>query len=121
MPIFVLSTMSLMPSSRIHIPTLLVLLLVACCSFVFSAPIEVNSVIVSSGRAKCVRGVIQRGGSVNGDRGSGDRTSRAFEGLRNGCASGLATVCAKVALQPFDAIKTVTHSISHSSQSKRGN
>ena len=30
-----------------------------------------------------------------------------LEGLKNGCASGLATVCAKTALQPFDALKTV--------------
>tara|TARA_B100000795_G_scaffold147261_2_gene110357 strand:- start:184 stop:534 length:351 start_codon:yes stop_codon:yes gene_type:complete len=30
-----------------------------------------------------------------------------LDGLRNGCASGLATVCAKAMLQPFDTIKTL--------------
>ena len=30
-----------------------------------------------------------------------------LDGLRNGCASGLATVCAKAALQPFDTLKTL--------------
>lgn len=28
-------------------------------------------------------------------------------GLRNGCASGLATICCKTALQPFDTLKTL--------------
>ena len=30
-----------------------------------------------------------------------------IDGLRDGCASGLATICAKAMLQPFDTIKTV--------------
>lgn len=28
-------------------------------------------------------------------------------GLKNGCASGLATICCKTALQPFDTLKTL--------------
>ncbi|KAL3909033.1 MAG: hypothetical protein SGPRY_009568, partial [Prymnesium sp.] len=30
-----------------------------------------------------------------------------MEGLKNGCASGLATICCKALLQPFDTLKTV--------------
>ena len=33
--------------------------------------------------------------------------SPLLDGLRNGCASGLATVCSKALLQPFDTIKTL--------------
>lgn len=48
----------------------------------------------------------RRGGGGQG----GDRSwwqAALSDGLRNGCASGLAAACAKLLLQPFDTVKTV--------------
>jgi Mitochondrial carrier protein len=36
-----------------------------------------------------------------------DKRTDAIEGIKNGCASGLAAGCVKTLLQPFDTIKTV--------------
>lgn len=47
------------------------------------------------------------GAGAGSGSGSGAWLSMMREGLRNGCASGLATACAKTVLQPFDSIKTV--------------
>lgn len=40
-------------------------------------------------------------------RGGSKRPTAAMEGLKNSISSGLASVCAKTLLQPFDTIKTV--------------
>lgn len=48
----------------------------------------------------------RRGGGGRG----GDRSwwqAALSDGLRNGCASGMAAACAKLLLQPFDTVKTV--------------
>lgn len=48
----------------------------------------------------------RRGGGGQG----GDRSwwqAALSDGLRNGCASGMAAACAKLLLQPFDTVKTV--------------
>jgi len=37
----------------------------------------------------------------------GQRRAVWLNGLKNGCASGMATVCAKTLLQPFDTVKTL--------------
>ncbi len=46
-----------------------------------------------------------RGGGGSGGGAGGWAT--VIEGLKNGCASGLAAACAKLLLQPFDTLKTI--------------
>ena len=55
---------------------------------------------------QCIPSDQYRGGA---DLKSSGEDSRAavIEGLKNGLASGLATACAKLLLQPFDTLKTV--------------
>ncbi len=48
---------------------------------------------------------VRGGGGASAGGGGGWDT--LVEGLKNGCASGLAAACAKILLQPFDTLKTL--------------
>ena len=107
-------------------PTLFLLLALGAVASAFALPVS------STSRPLSVRDAVARADAVAGTRGGGgDRqVSNSFEGIKNACAGGLASACARMvhahaqaldllychslsprlpiqALQPFDTIKTV--------------